>query len=154
MRPIDLIVIHCTASPNGVWYSAADIDAWHRQRGFVRLPEFVKRQNPSLLAIGYHFVIYTNGAVASGRHLEEVGAHAKGHNRTSLGISLVGTDKFTPIQWEMLRANVRGLRLKFPDAQVVGHRELNPGKTCPGFDVQTWLENDMNPDPAHILEVL
>ena len=37
------IIIHCSATPRGVDYSAADIDKWHRQRGFSK--------------VGYHYVI-------------------------------------------------------------------------------------------------
>ena len=53
MRKIDLIIIHCSATPEGKDFTTADIDRWHRQRGFA--------------SIGYHFVIYRNGSVHHGR---------------------------------------------------------------------------------------
>jgi len=33
MRPINRIIIHCTATPEGRHHTAADIDRWHRERG-------------------------------------------------------------------------------------------------------------------------
>lgn len=132
-----------------------EIDQWHQARGFKRSEEFRKRFNSDLLAIGYHFVIYPNGAIATGRHLDEVGAHAQGFNSKSLGICMLGTDKFTSQQWDSLRDTVRILtgQKYYPKANIVGHRDLpDVHKTCPGFDVAAWLANDMQPLPSHILE--
>lgn len=39
----DTIIIHCSATRAGQDFTAADIDRWHRQRGFR--------------SIGYHFII-------------------------------------------------------------------------------------------------
>lgn len=164
MRSIDLIVIHCSASPNGRSLFSLPgtrnrvtpvqvIDGWHKDRGFHRDDYWRQRWNPSLEAIGYHFVIYTNGCPATGRHLGEVGAHALGHNATSIGVCLVGTDKFTADQWATLKATVQDLQKQFPRARVAGHRDLpNVHKLCPGFDVDTWLRGGMVPLADHLLE--
>lgn len=29
--------------------------------------------------------------------------------------------------------------------RVCGHRDLNPAKTCPNFDVSAWLDSGMTP---------
>ncbi len=42
MRKIDSIIIHCSATKVGQDFTAADIDRWHRERGFN--------------GIGYHYV--------------------------------------------------------------------------------------------------
>lgn len=113
------------------------------------------RFNSHLQAIGYHFVIYSTGAIATGRHLEEIGAHAKGFNSKSIGICLLGTDKFYREQWDALRDNISLLTQKnhYPSARIVGHRDLpNVHKECPGFNVADWLVNDMQPLPGHILD--
>lgn len=164
MRPITNLIIHCSASPNGrTLFSgtagkpgfstpAAEINRWHKERGFQRRPEFLKRQEPSLCCIGYHFVVGVNGAVFNGRHLEEVGAHAQGFNGKSIGICLVGTDKFSVVQWDTLAALVSGLQKKFPTATVLGHRDLpHVAKSCPGFSVRAWIDGGMKPLPDHIL---
>lgn len=165
MRSVNLIVVHCSASPNGARLTAAEIDGWHKARGFKRLDAFRARQNPSLGSIGYHFVLRVNGAIETGRHLDEVGAHVMGNNKTSIGVCMVGLDRFTPIQWERLAANIGGLLRTYPNARVCGHRDLSPDqdndglvepwewlKICPGFSVADWLANAMQPLPAHVLE--
>lgn len=163
-RAVDSIVIHCSASPNGRHHHVRDIDAWHAARGMRRTPAFRQRQNSELGSIGYHFLIYINGAVATGRHLDEIGAHVRGHNSRSIGICMIGMDQFTAEQWVSLRTLVGGLREIYPRARVVGHRDLSPDtdkdgtvekfewiKTCPGFDVADWIKGGMAPWPDHLL---
>lgn len=129
MRKIDQIIIHCTATPEGREVTVAEIDSWHRQRGFD--------------GIGYHYVIHLDGTVEAGRGLNEVGAHCKGHNSRSIGIAYVGgTDKDgnpkdtrTPEQRKSLRLVVSHFLDYFPEATVHGHNEF-ANKACPCFDVQ------------------
>ena len=146
-RSIKQIIIHCSDTPNGRWTSVDDIDRWHKERKFRRASKWRKKQNSLLGHIGYHFVVYTNGAVPTGRHINEVGAHAKGFNANSLGICLIGRDKFSRDQWLSLKSIVSGLRqhLQRFNVQVIGHRDVNEHKTCPNFDVAAWLENGMQP---------
>lgn len=176
MRPIDLIIIHCSATPNertlfegtpgkpGFRDPSQVIDAWHADRGFKRDAGWRQRQNPGLKAIGYHYVIARNGAVFSGRHVDEIGAHAVGYNKKSLGICLVGLDAYTPAQWDALghlvtcevarltgrngpgdRNNPLSRKACAAWARergilICGHRDLpNVHKTCPGFDVEQWI---------------
>lgn len=180
MRPINLIVIHCSASPNTdalfrgkvgsaeFQNPAQVIDSWHIARGFKRTDEWRKRQNPDLKAIGYHYVIDRSGLVLTGRHVDEIGAHAKGYNQKSIGICLVGLDQFSPAQWSSLAhlvtaeiARITGrngpanrinpltppaaIRLAGERGVAIhGHRELpEVHKDCPNFDVSTWLEKLM-----------
>jgi N-acetyl-anhydromuramyl-L-alanine amidase AmpD len=181
-REINLIVIHCSASPDGVsLFEGAHgephfttpvevIDRWHAKRGFRRALEWRLRQNEPLVAIGYHFVIYIDGSVATGRHVDEIGAHVVGNNRTSLGVCMVGTDRFAPAQWSSLAALITQLRGKYVDPmsdtgpRICGHRDLSPDqnndglvepwewlKTCPGFPVAAWLKAGMQPQPEHVL---
>jgi N-acetyl-anhydromuramyl-L-alanine amidase AmpD len=164
MRSISHLVIHCSASPNGGRTTAADIDAWHKQRGFKRAPEALARQQAHLRHIGYHFVIDTTGIVTNGRHVEEIGAHVQGSNARSIGICQVGTDKFTAPQWKTLGELIARLQREYPTAKVCGHRDFSPDldgdgvierhewiKICPGFDVGLWLSNGMRPLPENIL---
>ena len=154
MRTIDRILIHCSASPNGRLTTAEDIDRWHHERDFRRRESARLKYNPHLRSIGYHFVIYCDGSLHSGRHVEEIGAHAALYNATSIGICMVGMDKFSFDQWLTLRAVVTALEADYPEAEILGHRDL-PGvnKSCPGFDVTTWLNGDMVALPDKVLEV-
>ncbi|SOD42312.1 N-acetylmuramoyl-L-alanine amidase [Nitrosovibrio sp. Nv4] len=152
-RLINLIVVHCAATPNGRRTTVEDVNSWHYQRGFRRSPAFRARQNHSLDAIGYHFLVYINGAIATGRHLDEIGAHAAGFNQKSVGVCMAGTDSFTLAQWDALRGNVQLLMDRYPQARVVGHRDLpKVAKSCPGFNVADWLRGDMAPLAGHVLE--
>ncbi len=161
-RQIKSIIIHSSATPNGEHISIEEIDRWHLQQGFKRSAEFRQRQNPNLVAIGYHFVISPNGAVATGRHFDEIGAHAQGFNSKSIGICLIGTDQFTRAQWKSLEKNVCGLVTDIVLLQetkdseiprVLGHRDLpDVRKECPGFSVAEWRTHQMRPLPGHILD--
>ena len=129
MRQITELIIHCSATPEGKDFSAADIDRWHRQRGFKM--------------IGYHYVIRLDGTIEQGRPPEMVGAHCTGHNAHSIGICYIGglapngrpKDTRTPAQKDSLWALVQALLKQFPNATVHGHREF-ANKDCPCFDVK------------------
>lgn len=129
MRRIDEIIVHCTATPQGMAVSVSDIDRWHRQRGFA--------------GIGYHFVVYLDGTVHTGRPIDRVGAHCKGHNAHSIGVCYVGgldvqgcpMDTRTPEQKVALCALIAVLKHLYPNAKVYGHRQF-ANKACPCFDAE------------------
>lgn len=146
-RKIDLIVIHCSATRPSLDVRAVDIDRWHRARGWS--------------GIGYHYLIRRAGSVEQGRPEAVVGAHAQGHNRTSIGVCLAGgvaedgrtaEANYTQGQWATLRHLLVDLRGRYPHAVICGHRDLSPDldgdgviergewvKECPSFDVHAWL---------------
>ncbi len=149
---IDTIIIHCADTPNGQPFNARDIDVWHHQSGFKRSVAFMNSDYP-LWAIGYHCVITLDGRIENGRKLDETGAHCKGWNRTSIGICLIGRDAFTAAQWMALKQKVTALQNAHPDiTRVMGHRQFNSGKTCPGFDAPAWLDGGMEPLQGHLLK--
>ena len=129
MRKITEIIIHCSATKEGMDFTVEDIDRWHRQRGFS--------------GIGYHFVIYRSGSIHACRPTCQIGAHCKGHNAHSIGICYIGglstdgkpKDTRTAAQKASLRALVEHLQEEFPLATVHGHNEF-AAKACPCFDVQ------------------
>ena len=77
MRKISLIIIHCSAVRPDQMSSAAQIDSWHRDRGFH-------------LGIGYHYVVRRNGEIEPGRPEYMVGAHCLHHNSHSIGVCYEG----------------------------------------------------------------
>jgi N-acetyl-anhydromuramyl-L-alanine amidase AmpD len=129
-RPIDLIVVHCSDTPAHMDTSAADIDRWHKERGWK--------------GIGYHYVVRRNGVVERGRPLELAGAHVAGHNANSIGICVVGGGggafNFTTPQMDTLADMLIVLTGLYPQARVCGHRDLDPGKACPTIDVTAFWE--------------
>ena len=130
MRKINSIIIHCSATVEGKDYTVADIDRWHKSRGWQ--------------CIGYHYVIYRDGSVHAGRPVAQIGAHCAGHNANSIGICYIGglaadkktpKDTRTPAQIQALRDLVGELKKKFPGATVHGHNEF-AAKACPCFNVR------------------
>ena len=128
MRKITELIVHCSAKPEGKSFSVADIDRWHRQRGWN--------------GIGYHFVIYLDGSIHTGRRLSQIGAHCKGHNANSIGICYIGgcnsygkspKDTRTAAQKTALSTLLKELKKQFPNASIHGHRDFAP-KACPSFD--------------------
>ncbi len=129
MRTITEIIIHCSAVKLERQSSAADIDLWHRQKGWSM--------------IGYHFVVRRNGDIEEGRAVEKVGAHCRFHNNHSIGICYEGgldkdakpADTRTMEQKTALRKLVVSLKQSYPKAIVLGHHDFNPLKACPCFNV-------------------
>lgn len=143
------IVIHYSATPIEQNYTAADIDAMHKKRGFKE--------------IGYHFFIRRNGLVEKGRDLNqpgrfEQGAHSKGENDASVGICYeggvvmgdpnTGFDTRTEAQEAAMIRLINDLLVRFPNAKVVGHKDMPGAATqCPGFDVRSWWAEVNKPEP-------
>lgn len=139
LSTIDLLVLHHAKTPNGSSrYGAADVDKWHKEKDFRRGLQQVEVFQPQFRYIGYHGLILVSGELIHGRAENEIGAHAKGVNQRSLGICMMGTDKFTKAQWETLSKVVYAFRMVYM-GEVIGHRDHNPEKRCPGFDVNAWL---------------
>ena len=134
MRKITHIIIHCTATRADRSFSVQSLEASHKARGFI--------------TIGYHYYITRDGQVHPCRPESMVGAHARHHNAHSIGICYEGgldargipADTRTDAQKRSMAALLRSLRLDYPDACIIGHRDL-PGvkKACPCFDVKAWL---------------
>ena len=128
MRKINEIIIHCTATVEGKDYHVADVDKWHKARGWK--------------GIGYHYLITLDGKVEKGRAESEVGAHCTNHNKNSIGIVYVGgVDKYlkpkdtrTEAQKKALLELIVALIIKYPNATIHGHCEF-ANKACPCFDV-------------------
>lgn len=128
MRYIDKIIVHCSDTPNNRDVTVEEIRGWHvNDNGWSD--------------IGYHFIIYRNGDTMLGRPVARQGAHCLRHNASSIGICLIGRDKFTKGQFKALRSLDRVLQGVFGDLGRYGHRDFNKHKTCPNFDVKEILTN-------------
>ena len=126
MRVITLLIIHCSAVKPDQTSSVAQIDTWHRQRGWK-------------LGIGYHYVVRRNGEIEHGRPEWMIGAHCLNHNAHSIGICYEGglnargqpDDTRTAEQKASLRRLLEDLHRRYPRALIVGHHDLDPKKACP-----------------------
>ena len=135
MRTITMIIIHCSAVKPSQQSGVHEIKQWHRANGWK--------------SCGYHYVVRRDGTVEVGRRLDEVGAHCMNHNRHSIGICYEGgldesgkpADTRTEEQRLALSSLVKRLLRSFPQAIVVGHRDLDPRKECPCFEAAAEFKN-------------
>lgn len=141
-QDIDAIVIHCSATREGQDIKAAEIDKWHKKRGFSR--------------IGYNYVIDLDGTIEVGRPLTMDGAHCntagfsgKSYNKHSIGICYIGgldkngkaKDTRTLAQKKALVELVYKLIDEYPIVEVIGHRDASPDKNGDGvIDKVDWLK--------------
>lgn len=132
MRRIDLIIIHCSATKLSQDFTLEALEACHKARGFT--------------TTGYHYYITKDGQLHHCRPEEMVGAHARRYNAHSIGICYEGglneygkaDDTRTPSQKQSLIALLRSLKYDYPDAQIIGHRDLPwVTKKCPCFDAKS-----------------
>ena len=148
-KPMQYLVIHCTATPEGREVSAAEIRRWHTAP--------VSQGGRGWKQVGYTDMVHLDGRVErladnnedAQVDLWEVTNGAAGYNSVSRHIVYVGgcdkagkpKDTRTEAQREALKRYVEDFHARFPQVKIVGHHELNPGKACPSFDVPTWLRS-------------
>jgi len=147
MRHIDEIIIHCTATRHDWWQNKStqakvnEVRRWHLDRGFS--------------TTGYHYLIDRDGTVVTGRPLDRTGAHVKGHNTGTVGISLFGgfggsagdsfADNFTEDQERALLDLIAKLKADHPSiTKISGHNQY-AAKACPCFSVPAWLKKAQSP---------
>lgn len=132
MRSIDLIVIHCSATRCNRDFPVEDLESCHRARGFN--------------GIGYHYYITKDGKLHPTRSEAVQGAHARHFNKHSIGICYEGgldekgkhADTRTEAQKRTLLTLLYSLKADYPDAKILGHRDLPwVRKSCPCFDAKT-----------------
>lgn len=128
------IILHCTASVEGVDYTIPAIHNYHLSKGWA--------------GIGYNYVIDINGLVWEGRPEDCVGAHVSGHNSKSIGVCYVGgldknkkaKDTRNAKQLKSMVELCRYLHQKYPKATFHGHYDFD-NKACPCFNVKEWIES-------------
>lgn len=126
-KKIKLLVVHCSDTKDDKNLSALDIHKMHLSFGWD--------------GIGYHKIINRSGKIENGRPEYWVGAHVKGKNDVSLGVCLIGRNNFTKKQFISLERVLKKWKILYPNSKVVGHRDTgNTQKTCPNFDVSSWVK--------------
>lgn len=135
MRPVNLLVIHCSATREHIPFTPEQLEIDHRARGFHQA--------------GYNYYIRRDGEVVSMRPLGMIPAHVRGYNRHSVGICYEGgldrhgftADTRTPEQKKSLETLLRSLILRFPGSRICGHRDLSDDLDGDGFISPTeWIK--------------
>ena len=129
---IQKLVVHHSAS-NIVTTKKADIERWHKQRGFSQ--------------IGYHKIIEGNGNIVNGRPETTQGAHAKGANQASLGVCVIGDFEKDVPSSDQIAGLVSVLtdwckKHKLDTTSIYGHYNVLGGSTktiCPGKNLISRL---------------
>lgn len=143
----ELLVIHCSATPEGLYYDKEDIIKWHTT------PERLGGRGWS--KAGYNDVILLDGTLQSiipfdtNNYVDnwEIANGVRGYNSKSIHVCYIGgldsdykpKDTRTLKQINSLVTYVRYIILRNPDIQVAGHNQL-AAKACPCFSVPTWLK--------------
>jgi N-acetylmuramoyl-L-alanine amidase len=127
-RKVSRIFLHCSASDNPKHDNIGTIDRWHKER------------KPPFKEIGYHFYIDKLGRQFTGRDIEKIPAAQKGHNTGTIAICCGGLKDFPVIQMDSLKKLCQIINKAY-NGQVTfhGHREVEPGKTCPVYKYQELL---------------
>ena len=130
MRNIELIVVHCSATREDRRYSVEQLIRDHAARfGFT----------------GYHYYITREGQLYQTRHENLPGAHVRHYNQHSIGVCYEGgldaagrpKDTRTEEQKHALWALLKSLKVDYPNAVILGHRDLpHVAKACPCFDAR------------------
>lgn len=143
MRQIERIFVHCTAS-----YQATTTEQSLRD-------EFKAK---GWKAPGYHYVIKTDGNIIRMLPEEKVANGVAGYNKTALHVAWIGgidrqhpkgIDNRTEAQRVALFDLVAKLKMRYPQAEILGHRDISPDtnhngvvdpweriKACPCFDAK------------------
>lgn len=144
MRQIKYLVVHCTATPQTATIEQIK-QSWKR----------IGWRQP-----GYHYLITPDGVIHKLLDESEVSNGVKGYNSVSLHVSYIGgienrsgkqvaVDNRTAAQRTSIEHLLRDLRERYPDAVILGHRDLSPDrngngvvdpweriKECPSYDAK------------------
>lgn len=123
----ELIVIHHTASKTDL--TVQEIHQMHLKQG------------ENWKGIGYHYYINKKGIIYRGRPEKYSGSHAIDYNSISIGVCLSGNfeeEEPNVNQITSLIELLHYLRTKYPNVEIVGHKDLN-ATACPGKNLYSKL---------------
>lgn len=94
---------------------------------------------------GYHYVVLANGEIEQLCPKDKVANGVQGYNSTSVHVAYVGgidakgkaMDNRTTEQKEALKRILSHLKAEFPNAKILGHRDISPDKNKNG-KVDMW----------------
>ena len=146
MGKLKRLVIHCTATPVDRVVTAEDIIHWHTDP---------KPKGNGWKKVGYSDIIHLDGFIERLSDYNEddfvdpweITNGAYGYNSSSRHVVYVGGvkngrpfDTRTPAQILALEFYVKRFLLLHPETEIMAHYNLNPGKDCPCFNVEAWMQ--------------
>ena len=147
MRQIKRIFVHCTAGPQT--QTVAEIQRYWKNVNKWKSP-------------GYHYIIKPDGEIVPLQPEDKPSNGVAGYNSTSINVCYIGgvdkqgraIDNRTDAQKESLIKILKDLKSRYPDAEILGHREIwgqDPSKwhkMCPCFPAKAEYEHIMDePEP-------
>ena len=125
-----IIVDHCSASDSPS-YGFKEIKRDHMAPGGLGTKKGASD-------IGYHLVIHRDGSFHKGREIKTVGAHAKGHNRHSIGLCVCGHYSYTKESMNALVDYTKSLMNVFgiPLENIYPHNHFDKNRDCSVYDVE------------------
>lgn len=146
-RTIKMLIVHCSATPQGEDFTTASINAAHKSRKFST---YTDPRTKAKMYIGYHYLIHRDGTIEPCRPENVRGCHVSNYNQYSIGICYIGgcaprsnhnwtrtaVDTRTDAQKAALIRLLKQLKAKYPSASIHGHREF-ANKGCPSFDAKS-----------------
>ncbi|MBQ8455654.1 MAG: N-acetylmuramoyl-L-alanine amidase [Bacteroidaceae bacterium] len=148
-KPLQYLVIHCTATPEGREVTSSEIRHWHTDP--------VSKGGRGWKQVGYTDMIHLDGKVErlvknnEDANVDpwEITNGAVGYNAISRHVVYVGgvdannvkkaRDTRTPAQKAALKKYVLDFHKRFPKVKIIGHCQV-ANKACPSFDVPKWLK--------------
>lgn len=129
MRKIERIFVHCTAGNQK--QTVEDLKAEFKRKGW---------KNP-----GYHYVVMPDGRIENMLPEDSISNGVQGYNSTAINVAYVGgidakgkgVDNRTPEQKKSLKTILSQLKKKYPDAEILGHRDISPDKNGNGI-IDPW----------------
>lgn len=147
MRQIKRIFVHCTAGPQT--QTVAEIQRYWKNVNKWKSP-------------GYHYIIKPDGEIVPLQPEDKPSNGVAGYNSTSINVCYIGgvdkqgraIDNRTDAQKESLIKILKDLKSRYPDAEILGHREIwgqDPSKwhkMCPCFPAKAEYAHIMDePEP-------
>ena len=117
-------------------------------------------QAKELAGGSYHYIIKRDGSIERDVPIKSPASHTPGHNSYSIGVMLiggvsaatedqglaerVGAGSITRSQYNSLYQIMRVFYTQYPGGQALGHSEVEPDHSDPGFEVRDYAYNLFN----------
>ncbi len=97
----------------------------------------------------FHYVVERSGEIKRVHHENQIVKNIPAVDNETIHVAYAGGrnkagnlgDTRTPVQEEALFNKLLVLSMKYPNAVIIGHDDIEISSGCPGFSVKEWLRN-------------